>query len=448
MASSEQVAIPTLVDAARLPLASEPLDSCCYYPDPIAAGSMSAVSGGSAYKRELYAQTLLSLRASGVQGGPWSQVPFQWSQQVMGFDHPTAQSVFMDPAVSNSGWRVGGVDGSSAQASVSGPYPSYPPSNLVSYGGRFPISSYESIGWSSSVPAYLPAYSGACGLSLQTGVVTDVRIPRFTSGYTAFNVDTMTPDGVSYLESDPYGAVLRIPMGNSPGKAGVWPDVASGAVSAVPLPQAATSDMQPPLKRTRVSLSSYEDETFEEEESEEAEGSSADGQAHDDGCCDNSVDVDTAELIPFLPGVKQYVTQCGERRFACSDPECSEMFRSVQMLCAHLKSAHGIAQPFQCQVPGCRRFLASKAVLSMHMKVHSGVRPYKCTYAGCTAAFGQKSNLKRHSFVHTGERPVRIPPLAYVPHHKFLKTRACACCLRSTCARSTVVALRSRKSLP
>ena len=143
-----------------------------------------------------------------------------------------------------------------------------------------------------------------------------------------------------------------------------------------------------------------------EDEVAPADEGGGDGEedGEDDGG-DGSGEGKLTNSISCMPGVT-ITSYRGRRLLQCSQHGCTSKFRNQQLLCAHLRSVHDITKPYQCQEPGCGNLLASRAVLSMHMKIHSGKKPFKCDHPGCTAAFAQKSNLTRHSYVHTGERPV------------------------------------------
>ncbi|XP_062842246.1 zinc finger protein 75A [Trichomycterus rosablanca] len=55
----------------------------------------------------------------------------------------------------------------------------------------------------------------------------------------------------------------------------------------------------------------------------------------------------------------------------------------------------------QCVV--CGRGFASRGLLKIHLRVHSGERPYHCPY--CNKNFRQSSHLNVHVRIHTGEKP-------------------------------------------
>jgi Zinc finger, C2H2 type/Zinc-finger of C2H2 type len=111
--------------------------------------------------------------------------------------------------------------------------------------------------------------------------------------------------------------------------------------------------------------------------------------------------------LPCLPGIRVSRNIAHDKIYRCGMTGCDVTFTSVTNAAEHMQSAHDVPRPFLCRVEGCCANFASKAVLSMHARVHSGEKPFKCTHKGCNAAFGQKSNLKRHMLVHTGARPVR-----------------------------------------
>ena len=160
---------------------------------------------------------------------------------------------------------------------------------------------------------------------------------------------------------------------------------------------AAVHDPRYSKKRVTVEESTIEADA-EEEEDDDSEGDLSDQAT--DGTSDD-------KWIPYLPGAREVRTETGDRLFMCTRSGCVSKFRSLHAVCDHIKSAHSVSQPFQCPELGCGKMLASKAVLMMHIKGHTGRRPYACTHPGCSATFTQNSNLKRHVFTHTGERPVR-----------------------------------------
>ena len=116
--------------------------------------------------------------------------------------------------------------------------------------------------------------------------------------------------------------------------------------------------------------------------------------------------------IPFLPGVRVRHT-ASSRVLGCS--QCASEFTSIHDLCVHLRKAHFVLQPFQCQELGCRRFVTTKAVLDAHMLTHTGEKPFPCTFLGCGASFTQKSNMIRHARTHGNEKPVRATAEHVVP---------------------------------
>ena len=53
----------------------------------------------------------------------------------------------------------------------------------------------------------------------------------------------------------------------------------------------------------------------------------------------------------------------------------------------------------------CKKTFTFNSQLSIHIKVHSGVKPYKCL--GCAKSFSTKGNLKTHSITHTEKKTLK-----------------------------------------
>ena len=147
-------------------------------------------------------------------------------------------------------------------------------------------------------------------------------------------------------------------------------------------------------------------------------------------------DCPLADGIPYIRAVSMgaQVTH-----FRCLRPGCPETLKSIASVCKHLKSAHGIATPFQCKECGKRS--TTKYAHNVHMSVHTGYKPYKCLHPGCDMAFVQSSNLKRHMLVHSGERPVSVPSGTALCLLVLTKCWCGARFLRGTAVRSSSVTL-------
>ena len=51
-------------------------------------------------------------------------------------------------------------------------------------------------------------------------------------------------------------------------------------------------------------------------------------------------------------------------------------------------------KPYVCDYDGCGKAFAIAGALTIHKRVHSGVKPFECTY--CDRKFSESSNLKKH----------------------------------------------------
>ena len=89
-------------------------------------------------------------------------------------------------------------------------------------------------------------------------------------------------------------------------------------------------------------------------------------------------------------------------RFQC--PTCDKSFAEEAMLTRHLRTHTG-EKPFACGVCG-RKFSDASSRLR-HERLHTGERPFKCEV--CDKGFTRLAHLKSHMLVHTGEMPHECP---------------------------------------
>ncbi|KAF0295608.1 Zinc finger protein 716 [Amphibalanus amphitrite] len=92
-------------------------------------------------------------------------------------------------------------------------------------------------------------------------------------------------------------------------------------------------------------------------------------------------------------------------------PTCSKMFSSVKTLRIHQRILHEKVRSFCCRV--CNHTSATKALLQLHMRGHSGETPFVCTEPGCDYKTRDPSTFRRHKMRHTGVRPYSCPHCDY-----------------------------------
>ncbi|KAF2879547.1 hypothetical protein ILUMI_26631 [Ignelater luminosus] len=87
-----------------------------------------------------------------------------------------------------------------------------------------------------------------------------------------------------------------------------------------------------------------------------------------------------------------------ERRHLCDI--CGKGFGCSEKLTVHYRVHTGV-KPYTCSY--CAKSFTKKDYLIMHERVHSGEKPYSCEY--CGKSFNQGAPLRLHIRIHTGERP-------------------------------------------
>ena len=75
-------------------------------------------------------------------------------------------------------------------------------------------------------------------------------------------------------------------------------------------------------------------------------------------------------------------------------PTCSKMFSSVKTLRIHQRILHDKVRGYCCRI--CSHTSATKALLELHMRGHSGETPFICKQTGCDYKTRDPSSFRRH----------------------------------------------------
>lgn len=80
---------------------------------------------------------------------------------------------------------------------------------------------------------------------------------------------------------------------------------------------------------------------------------------------------------------------------------CKRAYKTAHQLKKHLLM-HG-EKKFLCNF--CGKGFTLKALLQLHLKVHTGEKPHVCNV--CPRSFADPSSLSKHLMVHSGQKPYR-----------------------------------------
>lgn len=105
------------------------------------------------------------------------------------------------------------------------------------------------------------------------------------------------------------------------------------------------------------------------------------------------------------------VLSASEQRRLCAP--CGRVFSSANALHAHHRARHERVHGAHC-CPVCSHTAATRHLLRLHVRGHSGQRPLVCTAAvGCTFRTRDPSALKKHQLRHTNIKPYSCTLCSY-----------------------------------
>ncbi|XP_050531998.1 zinc finger protein 91-like [Daktulosphaira vitifoliae] len=84
---------------------------------------------------------------------------------------------------------------------------------------------------------------------------------------------------------------------------------------------------------------------------------------------------------------------------------CHMTLANSKSLKLHTKNVHLKLKPYVCQV--CNHNSATKHMMQVHMRQHTGEKPFSCNAPNCNFKTGDHNSLRRHKLRHSEDRPYK-----------------------------------------
>ncbi|XP_044731255.1 zinc finger protein 883-like [Chrysoperla carnea] len=181
----------------------------------------------------------------------------------------------------------------------------------------------------------------------------------------------------------------------------------------------------------------------ETDENGENDGEDGDGDENKIYKCPNQGCVKVYKKKFYLSRHLKHTNCTGTQvKYECK--VCGRAYSRPDNLRAHLKSAHVdnklVVKDKSVACPHCDKVLKNKAILLVHMRIHTGEKPYQCDV--CPKAFPTSGAYQKHKRVHTGERPFMCPQCKrrftakevlnrHMKTHSAVKPHVCMFCNKS-----------------